>query len=160
MSPTEGGAVGDDALFAQLYPGLRRFAAVVASAGTDADDLVQDALIRVLRRGGLGELQDPGAYLRRVILRLAVDDRRSFGRRVRALRRLAGSGSVTSSYPSDLSDLDRLDPVDRAVVYLGDVEGMQQSAIGELLGISHQAVRSRASRARRRLRADIEEEIR
>ena len=42
----------DGALFARLYPGLRRFAAVCGSFDTDPDDLVQEAVARTLRRAG------------------------------------------------------------------------------------------------------------
>ena len=34
----------DDVLFAELYPRLRRFAAVVGSPDDDPDDLVQEAV--------------------------------------------------------------------------------------------------------------------
>lgn len=148
----------EDLLFAELYPALRRFAAVVASTGTDPDDLVQDALVRVLRRGGLTEVRHPVAYLRQAVLRLAMDDRRSFGRRLRAVRRLGVSAAAPSTYPSELDDLEQLEPTDRAILYLGDVEGVPQAHIADQLGLTHQAVRSRASRARRQLRRVIEEE--
>ena len=44
-------------IFADLYPSLRRFAAVVGSVDIDPDDLVQDALVRALRRGPLAPPQ-------------------------------------------------------------------------------------------------------
>ena len=77
--------VGDDeATFAGLYPRLRRLAAVAAPLEVDPDDLVQDALVRVLRRGPLADLDDPGAYLAKVIVNLASNSRRGLGRRRRA----------------------------------------------------------------------------
>lgn len=45
-------------LFAQLYPGLRRFAAVVGPTEVDPDDLAQEAVARVLRHHRLTELND------------------------------------------------------------------------------------------------------
>ena len=55
-----GGHVRDDeATFAALYPSLRRFAAVVGNYHDDPDDLVQEALTRVLAAGGLGVARDP-----------------------------------------------------------------------------------------------------
>ena len=132
----------DDRVFAELYPGLRRFAAVVASAGTDPDDLVQDALVRVLRRGGLGRVDHPAAYLRRAVLRLAMDDRRSFGRRLQAFRRMGPAPVSSSAYPSELGDLEQLEPLDRAILYLGDVEGIPQAHVADQLGLTHQAVRT------------------
>lgn len=149
---------GDEAIFAAVYPGLRRFAAVVGSIEDDPDDLVQDALLRALRGGELARFDSPMAYLRRVVTNLAADRRRSLGRQRRALGRLGNTASVTAIYPSDTSDLDRLKPLDRAVLYLGEIEGRPLAEIGELLGLSHDAVRVRASRARHQLRSELHEE--
>ncbi|MBX3286283.1 MAG: RNA polymerase subunit sigma-24, partial [Actinobacteria bacterium] len=67
--------------FEALYPALRRFAAVVGGPATEPDDLVQEALARTLARGSLADLDDPAVYLRRVVARLASNERRSQGRR-------------------------------------------------------------------------------
>ena len=70
-----------------------------------------------------------------------------------------GPAPVSSSaYPSELGDLEQLEPLDRAILYLGDVEGIPQAHVADQLGLTHQAVRTRASRARRQLRRVIEEE--
>ena len=58
-------------LFAELYGPLRRFAAVVGPIEVDPDDLLQEAVARVLRRRRLTDLDQPGAYLRRTIVNLA-----------------------------------------------------------------------------------------
>ena len=148
----------DEAVFASLYPALRRFAAVVGAYNDDPDDLVQEALARVLAVGGLSVARDPGAYLRTAIVRLASNDRRRVARGQKTLGRLTGSHDETPQYPSDLADLLRLSPVDRAVVYLAVIEGMAHKDIAAQLSLSEWAVRKRASRALRRLRADLLEE--
>lgn len=157
-TPTPDPPENDEAIFAAVYPELRRFAAVVGPIEDDPDDLVQDALLRALRGGNLARFDSPMAYLRRVVTNLAADRRRSLGRRRRAMGRLGDSASVTAIYPSDTSDLDRLKPLDRAVLYLGDVEGLPLTEVAELLDLSHDAVRLRASRARQRLRLGLREE--
>lgn len=139
-------------MFARLYPSLRRFAATVRPAEVDADDLVQDALARVLGAGSLTSLDDPGAYLRTVMLRLASNHRRSLGRRRRALTRLAVVDSDGPAYPSDLDDLRQLPPKDRAVLYLVVVERGSYAEAARILGCSEEAARARGSRALRRLR--------
>ena len=53
----------DQALIREIYSPLRRFAAVVGPAEGEPDDLVQEALSRVLRRGSLAELDQPMAYI-------------------------------------------------------------------------------------------------
>lgn len=67
---------GDRQTIERLYVPLRRFAAAVHPRGVDPDDLVQDALVKVLSRGGFADVSAPTAYLRRTILNLASNHRR------------------------------------------------------------------------------------
>ena len=144
--------VDEESLFARLYPALRRFAAVVGPVEVEPDDLLQEAVARVLKRHSLTDLEEPAAYLRRTILNLASNQRRTFARGRRALALLGGgSGQSRDSYPSDLDDLRRLPPQERAVLYLSEVEGYRYAEIAELLGCSEAAARKRAMRGRRRL---------
>lgn len=147
---------GDERLFRDLYPGLRRYAAVVAPLEDDPDDLVQEALARTLARGSLSTIDDPGAYLRRAITNLASNRRRSLGRRRRARLRLQADQAVDPSYPSDLDVLSALAPVDRAVLYLVDVERWSSDDVAAMLDLSNNAVRSRATRARKLVRREVE----
>jgi RNA polymerase sigma-70 factor (ECF subfamily) len=155
--------VTDDELFSELYPGLRRFAGVVAPPETDPDDLVQEAVGRALRRGPLTALDNAGSYLRRAIVNVAANERRRLGRwrraRQRAVTREGALGEL-ASYPSDVDDLLRLPPATRAALWLVDVEGRSFDEVAELLGSTPEAVRARASRARRALRQTITEEER
>ncbi len=152
--------VGDGELFAQLYPSLRRFASVAKPLEVDADDLIQEALVRALALRPLSEYSDPAAYLRRTIVNLASNARRGFGRRRRALSRFAEAGRSEASYPSDLQDLLRLKPPERAAVYLAVVEGQEYAVIAEMLGCSESAARTRVSRALRKLRIELDQEVR
>lgn len=147
-------------LFEQLYPGLRRFAAVVGPTESDPDDLLQEAVARVLRHHRLTELNDPGPYLRRTIVNLAANQRRQFARMRRALGRLgAGATQARDPYPSDLAELTELPPRERAVLYLAEVEGYRYAEIGRMLDCTEVAARKRALRARRRLHAVIVREV-
>jgi RNA polymerase sigma-70 factor (ECF subfamily) len=150
--------VTDDgaAAFADLYVQLRRFASVVRSFEMDADDLIQEALVRTLARHALDELDDPAAFLRTVIVRVASNDRRSAGRRRLALGRMRdGADDVRVVYPSDTDDLWQLAPADRAAVYLAVVEQRSHREIAEVLGCSEEASRKRVSRALVRLKSDL-----
>jgi RNA polymerase sigma-70 factor (ECF subfamily) len=160
-SPVGDAAVvqGDDVLFAALYPGLRRFAAVTGPPEVDPDDLVQEAVARTLRRHRLGELDDAGAYLRRVIVNLAANHRRGLARWRAALPKLgAPEAGAVAQYASDLDDLLRLPPETRALLFLVEVEGRSYADAGAALGITEEAARARAARGRRRLRLDLEGE--
>ena len=154
---------GDDELFAELYPGLHRFACVVAPPEVDPDDLVQEATARALRRGPLAELDHPAAYLRRAITNLASNERRRLGRQRRALRVLGPPPEVDPSYASDVAELLALPPMTRAVLWLAEVEGATYEEIAAELGGRADAARQQASRGRQALRHlldDLEEESR
>jgi RNA polymerase sigma-70 factor (ECF subfamily) len=143
-------------LFAELYGPLRRFAAVVGPAEVDPDDLLQEAVARVLRRGHLTDLDQPAAYLRKTMLNLASNSRRKFARERRALVRLGPASLPTSDvYPSDLDELRSLSPRERAVLYLSEVEGYRYAEVGDLLGCTEAAARKQAMRARRHLYAQV-----
>lgn len=148
----------DRLLVERLYPGLRRFAAAVHPSGVDPDDLVQEALVRVLAHGPLRDLGFPAAYLRRTILNLAANQHRRSARALRALARLGRGVPVRDDYPSDLADLMRLPPRARAVLYLSAVEGLTYAEIAAVLGGSEGSARMAASRARRRLAARVARE--
>ncbi len=140
-----------------LYPVLRTFAAVTAPSDMEPDDLLQEALVKVLSRRSLSDLDHPDAYIRRTILNLAASHYRRMGRQRAALARIRASdtGVVNSDYPSDLAELFRLPPKERATLYLAEVEGYHFDEIAQLLDCSVPAARKAASRARRRLRLEL-----
>lgn len=144
-------------IVSDLYPSLRRFAAVAAPSDLEPDDLLQEALVRVLRKRRVTELDHPAAYLRKAILNVAAAHSRRMVRRRVALRRYAASvrSAATPGYPSDLAELYRLSPRERAALYLHEVEEYRFSEIGSMLGCSEAAAKKAGSRARRRLAAEL-----
>lgn len=161
MVDTEASRLDEESrLFAELYGPLRRFAAVVGPIEMDPDDLLQEAVARVLRRHHLTDLDEPGAYLRKTMVNLASNQRRSFARERRALVKFgASTRSTGDKYPSDVDDLLGLPPQERAVLYLSEIEGYRYAEIGRLLGCSEAAARKRAMRARRRLYTQVLGEV-
>lgn len=152
----------DGGIFAAVYPSLRAFAAVVRPPDVDPDDLVQEALARTLRQTTLSALDDPSRFLRRVVLNLASSHRRSFARRAERAHLAVPLGvDSLDQYASDLGELFRLPPDQRAVIYLAVVEGLGHDAIGEQLGITAPASRARLSRGLKQLRIELraEEEV-
>jgi RNA polymerase sigma-70 factor (ECF subfamily) len=148
----------DSALIRDLYPKLRRFAAVVGSEMVDPDDLVQEALLKTIRRQPLSTLEHPASYLWTVISRLATDQHRRLGRQRRALSRIGPPEPDCPRYPSDLDELEILTPKARAVLYLREVDGYSYAEIAQLLKANEASLRRTASRARRRLRDALTEE--
>jgi RNA polymerase sigma-70 factor (ECF subfamily) len=151
-------ATRDAEVFDALYPELRRFAAVVGGLDVDPDDLVQEAVARALRRGPLSELDNPGAYLRRAIVNLELNRRRSQERGQRAARRLDPGGGVLPTYPSDVDTLRVLSPAERAAVHLVVLERHSYRDAAAVLGVREAALRKRVTRAMARLRAALEDE--
>lgn len=151
------GTRDDASVFAELYPSLRAFAAVTGSVDVEPDDLVQEAVARTLRNHQLVDLDDAGAYLRRAIVNLAANRRRSAARFRLALTRLERVDEATAAqYPSDVRDLLRLEPEARALLFMVEVEGHSYAEAAAVLGLTEEAARARAARARKRLRVDLQ----
>jgi RNA polymerase sigma-70 factor (TIGR02957 family) len=125
----------------------------------EAEDIVQEAFLR-LHRGG-GDVEHPKAFLTTVTTRLAIDQLRS----ARA-RRETYPGPwlpepvVTDSRPDDesvsmalLVTLESLTPVERAVFLLHDVFDYGYDEIAEIVGKSRDNCRQLALRARRQVEA-------
>jgi RNA polymerase sigma-70 factor (ECF subfamily) len=143
-------------LITALYPALRKIAAVAGSVDVEPDDLVQEALVRTLRKGPLSDLDNPLAYLRRTVVNLASNQRRSLGRRRRAVARLSVDENWLPSYPADLEAILDLPPKHRAILYLVEVEGVPYEEAAEQLGMTTVAARAMAHRARERARLALE----
>jgi RNA polymerase sigma factor (sigma-70 family) len=148
-------ARSDAEIIGELYDGLVRFAAVVAPRGADPDDLVHDALVRTISRRSLADIEHPQAYVRRAILNLAANRRRSAIRQLRAVVRIGPPPASEDHYPSDALALLDLAPQTRAVLWLADVEGQSFEAIAAHLGLTAASARQRASRGRAEIRERI-----
>jgi RNA polymerase sigma-70 factor (ECF subfamily) len=146
----------DKELIAELYPSLRRIAAVAGGVDVEPDDLVQEALVRTLTNRNLSELDNPLAYLRRAIVNLASNQRRSNARGQRAVARLSDSESLLPSYPADVEAILDLSPRHRAILYLVEVERVSYTEAADQLGITTAAARQLAARARKRARLNLE----
>ena len=154
----DGISTGDRVLVEGLYPSLRRFAALVAPWDLDPDDVLQEALVRVLTRRQLSSLEHPAAYLRRTITNLVKDERRRSRSQTRAMVTIGVADPAADLYPSDLAGLGELSPAGRAALYMAEVEGFSYAEIGSALGCSEVAARMASMRARRQLRQIIESE--
>lgn len=160
MASAAPGELGDadEALIRELYPSLHRYAAAVCPPEVEPDDVLQEALYQVLRRGGLADITYPAAYVRRTISNLLAKHWRSAGRRRRAWSRAGVTEPTQPEYPSDVADLLQLRPRSRAVLYMRAIEGRPFTEIAEVLGCTEVAARGLEARARRKLRSVLEEE--
>ena len=160
----------ETAVFQDLRPYLHGVAYRLTSSWADAEDVVADAWPRW--HAHAADVDDPRAWLTRVVARLAVDHLRSA--RVRRESYVgpwlpepiftpAGQAATAAADPLEtlvddesvrlafLVVLDRLTPEQRVAVVLHDVLGLEFAAVGEVLGCSVEAARQHASRGRRRI---------
>ncbi|MGQ4599568.1 RNA polymerase sigma factor SigJ [Nocardia sp. R6R-6] len=154
--------------FEEHRPYLRRLAYSTLGSLTDADDVVQEAWLRLQRRheaDAADEIDNLRAWLSTVTGRLALDYLGSARvRREQYVGEWLPEPEVTSGDdPADriaqdervttalLVVLESLSPAERTAFVLHDVFGMSGPEVAEVVGRTPAAVRQLASRARKRV---------
>jgi RNA polymerase sigma factor (sigma-70 family) len=144
------------AWFNAEYPSLLRFAYFVSGDAGIAEDLVQDAFVRLYRSSGRVGDATFKAYARKTILNLA---RSSFVRSARERHAFEVSSVVA---PMDLVQRDEiwnalktLSPRQRAVVALRFYEDMSEAEVAGVLEMSVGSVKKHTDRAMVKLRAQL-----
>ena len=150
---------GEAELFWQVYRALRRFAGAVRPVGMNADDLVGEAVARTMAVRRLESLDEPAAYLRTAMVRIASNAAGSGRRARRRDARVATPDAADDAYPSDIDDLMRVPVRARAVLYPTIVEDLSYRDAAPVVGCSEEAARTLASRALRELRAQLKTEV-
>ncbi|MFE1595572.1 RNA polymerase sigma factor SigJ [Nocardia sp. NPDC058705] len=152
--------------FEEHRPYLRRLAYSTLGSISDAEDVVQDAWLRLQRQfeaGKAAEIDNLRAWLTTVIGRLALDQLGSARmRREQYVGEWLPEPEVTSwDDPADrisqdervttalLVVLESLSPAERTAFVLQDVFGMTGPEVAEVVGRTPAAVRQLASRARK-----------
>jgi RNA polymerase sigma-70 factor (TIGR02957 family) len=154
-----------DDLLDELRP--RAFAIAYRMLGSvaEAEDVVQEALLRVHEAIQTGErIESPGAYAATVTTRLAIDELRSARVRRETYvgewlpEPLVTDPSEDPAAKSEMADslslaflvlLESLSPEQRAVLLLHDVFDYDYDEVAEIIGKSEDNTRQLASRARR-----------
>jgi RNA polymerase sigma-70 factor (sigma-E family) len=143
---------------------LARFSGALTGDRYLAEDVLSDALVKVARRWRrIGALDDPAAYVRRVLVTTYLDDRRKAQRRrtaptddITVLDRSADAVRDTADVVVDRTEVARLlaalPPQQKAAVVLRYLMDESDEQIADALGCSTGTVRSHLSRARATLR--------
>lgn len=144
---------------------LFRLGLLVTGDRADAEDAVQEALLRAFHRWDrVGTARDPHAYLRRMVLNQSVSDWRRTRRREIPVAEVtppaAGHGDpAESAEDAGLWSACRALPAKlRAAVVLRFYEDLSYPEIAEALGCREAAARARVSRGLARIRTRLEEE--
>lgn len=149
-----------DQLFAAEFTSVLRTVYLICHDHHRAQDLTQDAFVQLLRQWDKVRTFDrPGAWVRRVAIRLAVRSVRREARRVVAER---DSRPPTDSDPDDREVLEavrRLPPKQRAAVVLYYYEDAPVAEIADLIGCAPATARVHLHRARARLGELLSEEV-
>jgi RNA polymerase sigma-70 factor (ECF subfamily) len=154
-----------------LHDQLHRAARRMTRNSSDAEDLVQDTLIRAFTAFSGYQHGNLHAWLMTIMTNTAINTHRSRQRRPTevltahlpespTMRHGASSHwrspeqCLLESVPSDrtLTALRQLPNVGQVVLYYADVEGLRYSEIADILGVPVGTVMSRIHRARQRLR--------
>lgn len=149
------------AFFAAEAEPLRRFATFLTGDPDAGADLAQEAMVRLYRHWGRVRNEDPGPYVRRIVVNLV----RSRHRR-RILERRHEAAMVSGDAPSHAGRVDdwvtlagalaTLPPIRRAVVVLRFWEDMTEPQIAELLDRPVGTIKSDLHRALAKLRPVLE----
>jgi RNA polymerase sigma-70 factor (ECF subfamily) len=157
-------------LTARLLPRALRHAARVLGDATEAEDVAQEAMMRLWKAApdwrADGPAQ-PSTWLHKVVANLAVD-------RLRRARRSTGLDPDTAQMVPDtapgvearMADADRMAALDAALaslperqrqaVVLRHIEGMSNPEIAEVLEIGVEAVESLTARGKRALKVALD----
>jgi RNA polymerase sigma-70 factor, ECF subfamily len=145
------------ASFEPLRPRLMRVAYRMLGSVADAEDMVQEALIRWIGTDR-GEVREPEAFLRRTVTRLCLDQLKSARRqRETYLGPWLPDPVLEDEHEEDVTlplmlALERLTPLERAAFLLHDVFGLGFEEIGTTIQREPAACRQLAARARAHVR--------
>jgi RNA polymerase sigma-70 factor (ECF subfamily) len=143
--------------FTSEYPQVVRLLTVVLHDPGAAEDIAQDAFVRLHRHWGkVSRYDSPEAWVRRVALNCAFSWRRRERRRMeREVSAADGHLSPRRAPDSDLSEvitaIRTLPPRDRALIALYHLEDRPVAEVAELLDMKVGAAKVALHRARRRL---------
>lgn len=155
-----GGMEDDFARFyREAYPAAVRLAWLLTHDHAAAEDVVQDAFVRLRPR--LATIDHRVAYLRTAVVNGCRDRARSAGRADAGLRRIVVVSEVASTDESSavLDLVAQLPYKQRAVLVLRYWADLPEAEIAAIVGVKPGTVRSITARALARLRKDLPDDL-
>ena len=150
---------GFDDLYRSEYPKLVRIAIAICGRRDVAEELVQDAMLKVLTKWPkVRGYENPQAFCRRVVINESVGALRRRGRESRALQRMPATAELL--LPPDVEEVwsvvRSLPARQMHVVVLFYVDDLATATIASILEINDATVRSTLSQARAALKTRLE----
>ena len=138
-------------------PALMRLAYALTGNRADAEDVVQDALSRALPRWErISAVEDPDAYVRRMVINAHTSWWRKFRRRESPVAAVHDSTIGSGGRNLELWQACRALPEPlRTAVVLRFYEDLEYAAIAAMTGVREGSVRARVSRGVALLRAEV-----
>jgi RNA polymerase sigma-70 factor (ECF subfamily) len=151
-------------LFVEEYPRVVRTVFFIVGDEGRAEEVTQDAFVQLLRHWSkVRDYDRPGAWVRRVALRIAVKTARREQRQAALVARLRPQQvdelPVFPVSPETMAAIRSLPVKERAVVVLHYLEDRPVDEIADLLDYTESAVKMRLSRARHHLSDLLVEEV-
>jgi RNA polymerase sigma-70 factor (ECF subfamily) len=151
-------------LFVEEYPRVVRTVFFIVGDEGRAEEVTQDAFVQLLRHWSkVRDYDRPGAWVRRVALRIAVKTARREQRQAALVARLRPQQvdelPVFPVSPETMAAIRSLPVKERAVVVLHYFEDRPVDEIADLLDCTESAVKMRLSRARHHLSDLLVEEV-
>lgn len=150
---------GDDEAYMTIYrtlsPKLYGTALRMLRAPDEAEDVLQEAFIRLIKNIDAVDERGAGGWMHRVTVNLCLDRlrRRKRWQETELVELPGGHPGQARASRMDLERaIDRLPERARAIFLMHDVEGYLHREIADVLGISVGATKTQLFRARRRLR--------
>lgn len=161
-----GDATAFEALFRALHPGLVRFAAGFAESAAAADDLVQEAFVRIWeRRERLDPARSVRALLFQTVRNLGLNRSRDRATRQAKLDDLGADRTASTALPLPDAHAEAADTGEKLRAWLGDLpdrqrealrltrfEGLSHDEAAEVMGVSPRTVNNHLVRGLRTLR--------
>ena len=144
------------ALYRRTWPRLIGVLVSIGGSRADAEEIAQDAYVKLLSRWDqIRRYDDPEAWVRAVAVRALVSRLRRQQVASRALAKLTGRTDEVRGPDGDALDvaaaLARITPAQRAVAVLHYVMDLPIEQIADELELPHGTVKSRLARARQAL---------
>ena len=146
-----------EVFYRREYSRMVAIARALTRSGSAAEDLVQESFVAAHRPWDrISNYEDPGAWVRRVLINRSTSWHRKMGAELRAVARLGAREpdtlpELTPATTEVWDEVRRLPRRQAQATVLHYVDQLSVEEIGEVLGVSSGAVKSHLHRARSNL---------
>jgi RNA polymerase sigma-70 factor (ECF subfamily) len=146
-----------ETFFRREYRGVVGLAAVLCGDRATAEDLAQEAFAATIRQWDrVGRMDQPGAWVRRIVANKSVSRFRRAMLEVKALPKVFGSGAAEPGLDAEIAvdiwrEVRRLPKRQAQAIALTDLADLSRREVAEILGCSEETVKTHLERGRVRL---------